>query len=113
MMPATIGLDVGATLCKLAVCGATLATEHHPSRNLAPVRARLEALRPQRLVATGGGAVGLGAEIAGVTVVHVPEFEAWGRGAPLVAAEEGIALPGRYLLVSLGTGTSVLAIDDG
>ena len=55
----------------------------------------------------------LGADIAGVPVEHVPEFDAWSRGAVLVAAEEGIALPERYLLVSLGTGTSVLRIDDG
>ena len=41
------------------------------------------------------------------------EFDAWARGAPLVAREEGLGLPARYLLVSLGTGTSVLSVDDG
>jgi len=112
-VPPTIGLDVGATLCKLAVRGPTLATEHHPSRDLAPVRARLETLGPARVAATGGGAIGLGAEVAGVPVTHVPEFEAWARGAPIVAADEGVVLPDRYLLVSLGTGTSILSVDDG
>jgi type II pantothenate kinase len=43
----------------------------------------------------------------------VTEFDAWARGAPLVAADEGIGLPARYLLVSLGTGTSVLSVEDG
>src|SRR5262249_25193161 len=53
------------------------------------------------------------ATIAGVPVEHVWEFDAWARGAPLVAAEEGIGLPARYLLVSLGTGTSVLSVEEG
>jgi type II pantothenate kinase len=108
----TVGLDVGATLCKVAVRGTTLATEHHLSCDLTPVRARLEALRPRRIGATGGGAIELGASVAGAPIEHVSEFEAWGRGAPLVAAEEGLELPRRHLLVSLGTGTSILSVDD-
>jgi type II pantothenate kinase len=112
-MRPTVGVDVGATLCKVAVRDGTLATEHHPSHDVAAVRDRLAALEPERLVATGGGAITLGAAVAGVPVRHVSEFEAWGHGAPLVAADEGVALPRRYLLVSLGTGTSVLAVDDG
>jgi type II pantothenate kinase len=111
-VPVTVGLDVGATLCKIAVRDGTLATEHHPSHDLAPVRARLDALRPARVGATGGGAIELGASVAGAPIEHVSEFEAWGRGAPLVAATEGIALPRRHLLVSLGTGTSILSVDD-
>jgi pantothenate kinase len=43
-----------------------------------------------------------------VPVAHVSEFDAWACGAPVVAADEGVALPARYLLVSLGTGTSIL-----
>ncbi len=112
-MPRTIGVDVGATLCKVAVRGDALATEHHPSHDLDAVRARLTALRPDRVVATGGGAITLGDTVAGVTVTRTPEFESWWQGAPVVAADEGIALPARYLLVSLGTGTSVLTIDGG
>jgi type II pantothenate kinase len=110
-MPRTIGVDVGATLCKVAMRDGALATEHLPSHDVAGVRARLAALHPQRLVATGGGAIALGAAIDGVPLEHAGEFEAWWHGAPVVAADEGIALPNRYLLVSLGTGTSVLAID--
>jgi type II pantothenate kinase len=107
----TVGLDVGATLCKLAVVGSGLATEHHPSRDLVVVRRRVEALAPGRVVATGGGASELGTTVAGCTLRHVPEFDAWAGGAPIVAADEGVALPERYLLVSLGTGTSMLAVD--
>jgi type II pantothenate kinase len=107
----TVGLDVGATLCKLAVVGGALETEHHPSHDVAHVRRRVEALAPDRVVATGGGASELGDTLAGRPVAHVPEFDAWAGGVPVVAAAEGVVLPERYLLVSLGTGTSILAVE--
>ena len=65
------------------------------------------------VLATGGGADRLGPEIAGVPVQRVVEFDAWARGAPILAERESLELPDRYLLVSLGTGTSVLAVEDG
>jgi type II pantothenate kinase len=40
----------------------------------------------------------------------VPEFEAWALGAPILAGWAGLTLPERYLVVSLGTGTSILAV---
>lgn len=107
----TVGLDVGATLCKLAVVGARLETEHHAADDVGTVRRRVEALAPARVVATGGGAGGLGETMAGCPIEHVAEFDAWARGAPVVAAHEGVTLPERHLLVSLGTGTSILAVD--
>jgi type II pantothenate kinase len=108
----TVGIDVGATLCKVAVCrGTTFATEHHPSAALAAVRARVGALAPDRVAATGGGASELGETLGECAVEHVGEFDAWAAGTPRVAADEGIALPARYLLVSLGTGTSILSVD--
>jgi type II pantothenate kinase len=109
----TVGIDVGATLCKLAVVGSSLTTEHHPSADLAVVRRRVDALAPARVAATGGGASELGATLAGRPVTHVSEFDAWAGGAPIVAADEGVALPARYLLVSLGTGTSILLVAEG
>jgi type II pantothenate kinase len=107
-----VGLDVGATLCKIAVrTDRGFSTEHHPSTELGLVHRRVETLAPDRVVATGGGASELGDTLAGRRVEHAPEFDAWAAGAPIVAADEGVALPARYLLVSLGTGTSILAID--
>lgn len=107
----TIGLDVGATLCKVAVLTDALVTEHHPSHDLDAVSRRVEALAPARVVATGGGAAALAGALAGRRVDRVSEFDAWACGAPVVAHAEGVALPARHLLVSLGTGTSILAID--
>ena len=109
----SVGIDVGATLCKLALHRETWSTASYPSNDLGAVRALVEGWAPARVAATGGGADRLGGTVAGLPVEHVPEFEAWARGAPLVAAEEGLSLPARYLLVSLGTGTSVLSVDDG
>ncbi len=109
----TVGIDVGATLCKVVRHETTIETARHASADLDRVRERVERWRPARIAATGGGAAELGSEIAGVPVQQVPEFQAWGRGGSLVAALAGVELPREYLLVSLGTGTSVLAIRDG
>src|SRR5262249_13205168 len=110
---AVAGIDGGGTLCKLAPRRDGVSTAPYPARGPPRARALVEAWSPSRSVATGGGADRLGGDVAGVPIEHVSEFEAWARGAVLVAAEEGMGLPARYLLVSLGTGTSVLAVDDG
>lgn len=109
----TVGIDVGATLCKLVRLGERAELARFASSDLAEVRARLDAWQPARLAATGGGADDLGADVHGVPVQRVQEFEAWARGAPLVAQRSGVDLPDEYLLVSLGTGTSVLSVRDG
>jgi type II pantothenate kinase len=108
-----VGVDVGATLCKLVTQKETRETARYSSSDLASAEAWLKARSPSRIAATGGGASALGREWAGARVERIPEFTAWGRGAPLVAAEAGVELPQAYLLVSLGTGTSALAVRDG
>jgi type II pantothenate kinase len=108
--PATIGIDAGATLCKVARGGAGLETLAFDSGDLAGVQRTLAEWKPERILATGGGAAGLGERVAGAPVRRVPEFEAWAHGAPLLARLEGIDLPASYLLVSLGTGTSIMQI---
>ena len=110
----TVGVDAGASLCKLVLPGETeLRAAKFPAADVHGVRACLGDWKPQRVVATGGGAARLAREITGVPVHTVPEFAAWARGAPLLAAREGLELPPHYLLVSLGTGTSVLSLDRG
>jgi type II pantothenate kinase len=109
---ATVGADAGATLCKLVLPAPTgLHTVKFPSADLDSVRACLSDWRPRRVVATGGGAARLARELAHFEVKTVPEFAAWARGAPLLASRIGLALPERYLVAVVGTGTSVLALD--
>src|SRR5262249_62062321 len=86
---AVAGIDVGATLCKLALRRDGLSTAHYPSTDLSGARALVEAWKPSRIVATGGGADRLGAESAGVPVEHVLGVEAGERGGPLVGAAVG------------------------
>lgn len=109
----TVGVDAGASLCKLVLPGPTeLVKAKFPARDLDGVRACIGEWRPERVIATGGGAARL-ADLLERPVRTVPEFAAWARGAPLLAARQQLDLPGHYLLVSLGTGTSVLSLDRG
>lgn len=110
---ATVGIDAGATLCKVVLQGKTLETARYSSADLALVRSAVQRLHPKRIAATGGGAGLLGADLDGVAVQRVSEFEAWARGAPILAALSGVEIPDSYLLVSLGTGTSILAVREG
>ena len=109
----TVGIDAGSTLCKLALLSEGLETVWFPSNDLFAVRHQLGDWRPTRVLATGGGAGRLAAELTGVPLRTVNEFEAWTRGARLLASRGGIELPVSYLLVSVGTGTSVLRVHEG
>ena len=71
----------------------------------------MEAWRPEQVHVTGGGAARIAAALDGLHVQHVSEFAAWARGAEELAGRAGWTLPKRYLLVSLGTGTSILEVD--
>ncbi|MEE8558687.1 MAG: hypothetical protein V3T14_12460 [Myxococcota bacterium] len=106
----TIGIDAGATLCKVVHQGKTLRTERYSSRAISEVQREVASRGALRIVVTGGGSDHF-SRLGGVVVQRVNEFEAWARGAPILAERSGIEIPERYLLVSLGTGTSVLAIE--
>ncbi len=106
-----LGVDLGATLCKLALPSAGgVRTAQLPAGDLAAIKRHVREWEPERVAATGGGSTRLQMELEGVPVEKVPEFKAWARGAPILAERGGEKLPDRYLLVSLGTGTSVLFV---
>jgi type II pantothenate kinase len=73
-------------------------------------RASLAALGASRIGATGGGAAMLARSLKS-EVAQVNEFAAWGAGAATLLAEAGRDGLQRYLLVSVGTGTSILLVD--
>ena len=108
--PAASGVDVGSSLVKLAERGpdGRLALRIAPRSGLEALAADLDARAP-RLGLTGAGAPALARRLATRAAV-VDEFAAWRRGTARLLAEQGHALE-RYLLVSLGTGTSALLVE--
>lgn len=115
MQALELGLDVGATLAKLALQrgeGAETSFELLPSSDLTVVAAHVQALAPSRVGVTGGGAARL-APMLECQTHGASEFDAWGAGArELLAGADGRPAPGeKFLLVSLGTGTSILLVD--
>jgi type II pantothenate kinase len=108
---AAAGVDAGATLLKVALRDATGAIDERIFAADAQERAArwLAGAEVGRVGLTGGSAGELSRAIPGAVTVN--EFAAWGTGAAALLAEQEAAPPGRYLLVSLGTGTSVLLVD--
>ena len=106
------GSDAGASLWKLVRLGEDLESAILPAGAVEEVRRRIEEWGPGPVGVTGGGAARLAAILEDRDVRTLSEFEAWALGAPLLAGRAGWTLPPRYLLVSLGTGTSALAVED-
>jgi type II pantothenate kinase len=104
------GADIGATLVKLALDddGVT-SLETFPVTELPEVARRLDAACPACVGLTGGGAPGL-ARLLSSDTARVDEFDAWSTGARTILRGRG-ADTERFLLVSVGTGTSAMLID--
>jgi type II pantothenate kinase len=107
-----IGVDWGATLAKLAVRTPEGGVEFRllPTEDADTSRAALVAIGAARVGVTGGGARMLARALPG-ELVQVNEFAAWGAGAAALLAERDDVRVPRYLLVSVGTGTSILLVD--
>jgi type II pantothenate kinase len=105
-----IGVDVGATLVKLAVCGSDGGTAFRllPREAIERLAAEVESAGAARVGLTGAGAREL-AGLLSMDTARLDEFSAWRRGADRLLRERPAS---RYLLVSLGTGTSVLLADE-
>ena len=103
------GADVGATLVKLAVRDSrgNTSTATLPAEALDAVAERLRDLAPSRLGLTGGGAPRLVERLAQPAML-VGEFEAWAEGARQLLGRDA---PERFLVVSVGTGTSALLVE--
>ena len=110
-----IGIDSGATLVKVAMessGGIHFATLGSPSTDR--LRDHLERTSPTHLCVTGCGAAALEAELTedGIRDILSPiEFEAWARGANEMLTRLGEPAIEPYLLVSIGTGTSILRVE--
>jgi type II pantothenate kinase len=113
------GLDIGATLAKAVVVPKSgsagfpedLQTYIGPSGDLSLLAAFLASHPAASLAATGAGA----GRLANVLKSHGPialtdEFEAWGEGERVLLARADFVPTTPHLLVSLGTGTSILRV---
>jgi len=107
-----VGVDVGATLAKLAVreYGGPLRFDFLPAHTPEAISQRVRALRPRALGVTGCGASALEPHLD-QTPHRLVEFEAWARGSKELLRDQGQDDSAPYLLVSLGTGTSILRIE--
>lgn len=108
-----IGVDVGATLAKLAVRSSEgeLQLELMDANELDPLIGKINGLPRLPLGLTGCGAERLAARLD-LEIHRSNEFEAWGRGARLLLERQQKAAQEPYLLVSMGTGTSMLRVDE-
>jgi len=106
------GVDVGATLVKLALRGEDggTALESLPAADLDRVSERLARWAPAELGLTGCGAPGLGPDW-NARAVSIGEFDAWAVGARTLLTAAAEPTPERFLMVSLGTGTSALLVE--
>jgi type II pantothenate kinase len=107
-----VGVDLGATLAKIA--HRDDAGQYHlelmPSTALDRLAVMVTDLGPASIGLTGGGAARL-ADLLDLPSAMVAEFDAWGTGAGRLLDPQIVADGSRYLMVSLGTGTSVLLIE--
>lgn len=109
-----VGVDVGATLAKIVLRTPDAPPQFDliPAPALPSVAERISAAKPVRIGATGGGAGELSRLLQNGTVL-VNEFAAWGAGSTALLREQlGQDLGAeRHLVVSVGTGTSVMLVD--
>jgi type II pantothenate kinase len=112
--PVVLGADVGASLTKIAVRSAKAALDLHCMSDAAPdvLSAHIASFAPTRVGLTGGGAAPLAVALGGEVPVF-GEFDAWGAGAQILLARSGGDRPERFLLVSVGTGTSAMLVEAG
>lgn len=107
-------MDAGATLAKLAIRKASGELDFRivPSYAIEQAAREVESIAPDPVALTGAGAPQL-RDLLGLDTTPVPEFDAWRAGAGALLARQGAPPTERDLLVSLGTGTSVLVIEPG
>lgn len=105
-----VGVDVGSSLTKVAFRHASGAMRYQLLGRGAydEIMRTVERIQPAILGLTGGGAALLAAQLDRQSV-QVNEFAAWGAGANRMLARRRKTEP--YLLVSLGTGTSVMLVE--
>ncbi len=109
-----VGADIGASLAKLAVRGSDGRVRFRlvPTRAIEQIAQEVESLAPAFVGVTGGGGGAL-SKLLSCDTARADEFAAWRRGALEMLRRQRADASGAFLLVSLGTGTSAMLIEDG
>lgn len=107
-----MGVDLGATLAKIVFRDSSgqLHFEYLPAPEIDRLEQRILSLEPEHVGLTGGGASRL-AELLDIPCQRQDEFSCWGAGARRLLDAEAWSGDSPSLLISLGTGTSVLLMD--
>lgn len=102
-----LGLDVGSSLVKMATGDGQggIRCQLFRSASMSDLLHKVQQAGAVNVGLTGGGAARLASELDGS--VQVNEFTAWGKGAGRLLSGGDDA----YVLVSLGTGTSVMLVE--
>lgn len=109
---AGVGLDLGSTLAKVAIVDrGALRVSHHPVEDRDAIAAALAGQEDQPLAVTGAGAGAWAQRFASRGPRVISEFEAAARGARVLLARASILADEPFLVVSVGTGTSVLRVE--
>ena len=109
---APLGADVGTSLTKFALRtpGGALELRLAERASADETVAQIRSFRPTQLGLTGCGAASLAAALD-EPVVQSGEFDAWAAGARALYTRAGRPAPERFLLVSVGTGTSAMLVE--
>jgi len=112
-----VGLDFGASLVKIARENGrgSIDYELFPRAQAETALLELTRIGVGQVGVTGAGAQRWCRSLAsaGVDARNVGEFAAWARGATHLLSEQGSETLSPYLLVSIGTGTSVVRVRPG
>ncbi len=110
-----VGFDLGASLLKMALRDdahriryASVPIDEGPAvldRAAGGARLRGAGL-------TGAGAERAAARLAATSAVRVAEFDAWAQGARVLLRHQSVAVATPFLLLSVGTGTPILRVED-
>lgn len=107
------GIDAGGSCWKIALLRDGLQTDWMALGDIDRLAVRIHEWRPARVAVTGAGAATVCDTLGAGVCATVSEFDAWGAGAPVLAARTGRPLPDSFLLVSVGTGTAFLRVARG
>jgi len=105
-----IGIDVGTTLTKISVESmADLLV--FPSQDETRLQDSLKLLAPRQIGITGTGADRLQRHWP-QGIRQFIEFDAWGAGCRYMLAKQEVEVQKPFLLVSIGTGTSIMSVTE-